>query len=523
MNSMKMTILTFIILALTGCTPAEPDNGGTGSVPSHNDPYYPIPESEYLPAMQPSGDMIMDFSRVGYRWGDEDIPDVPVKLVLSPPEDGGDATALIQNAVDLVSDGAVLLSKGIYNVYGTIRIGKSGVVLRGEGQDETGGTVIRAAGTGQRDLIVIEGSGKRHVDRLSSESNVIDDYVPSGRFWLRTSTARSFSIGDEVVIYRPSTREWISDLRMDQIPPRSDGGKITQWQPGKYDLYAERIITKINGDTLHFENPVPMSLDRKYGGGSVFPYHYDGRIEGVGVENLLLVSDYASDEDENHGWNAVTIAVAEHCWVRNVTSKFFGMGLVSIDDYAKNISVLNCTCLAPKSQIAGSRRYSFHISQGQLCLVKGCKSDDARHDYATGAMNCGPNVFTDCTATNTHADIGPHQRWNVGTLYDNITTDGEICIQDRSNYGSGHGWAGANNVVWNCTASVIIVQSPWVSAYNWCIGSTGRKSPGKFTNPLRPDGVWMSAGEKASPAYLYEAQLLVRKRSSEPGGATLRR
>ena len=112
MNSMKMTILTFIILALTGCTPAEPDNGGTGSVPSHNDPYYPIPESEYLPAMQPSGDMIMDFSRVGYRWGDEDIPDVPVKLVLSPPEDGGDATALIQNAVDLVSDGAVLLSKG---------------------------------------------------------------------------------------------------------------------------------------------------------------------------------------------------------------------------------------------------------------------------------------------------------------------------------------------------------------------------------------------------------------------------
>ena len=194
---MKMILISFLVVALSGCVPAGPDNNGSGQETVHKDPYYPVPESEYLPARQPSGDMIMDFSRVGYKWGDEDIPDVPVKIVLSPPEDGSDATALIQNAVDNVSDGAVLLSKGVYNVYGSIFIRKSGVVLRGEGQSETDGTVIRAAGSGRRDLIVIGGSGERQVDRISVESNIIEDYVPSGRFWLRTSAAGSFNVGDE--------------------------------------------------------------------------------------------------------------------------------------------------------------------------------------------------------------------------------------------------------------------------------------------------------------------------------------
>ena len=60
-----------------------------------------------------------------------------------------------------------------------------------------------------------------------------------------------------------------------------------------------------------------------------------------------------------------------------------------------------------------------------------CQSTEGRHDYVTGARVCGPNVFYNCTAFQTYADIGPHHRWAVGTLYDNIITDGEINVQDR--------------------------------------------------------------------------------------------
>ena len=81
------------------------------------------------------------------------------------------------------------------------------------------------------------------------------------------------------------------------------------------------------------------------------------------------------------------------------------------------------------------------------------------HDYVTGAQVCGPNVFYNCTASQTFADIGPHHRWSVGTLYDNIVTDGEINVQDRGQMGSGHGWAGVTQVLWNCRVNRAAVRA----------------------------------------------------------------
>lgn len=405
------SIHQLVLLAALGllcCSTDRVDDGGDPTPPpAAADLRYPVVESDYMPSRQQTGDMIPDFSRVGYRWGDRAIPDVAVVETLTPPSDGGDATALIQQAIDRTQSGAILLKRGVYRISGTIRINRSGIVLRGEGEGEDG-TLLVAAGTTKRDLVVIGGSGSRRVESNTEAYDILDDYVPAGRFWVRSPRAGEFRVGDNVVVYRPSTREWISDLKMDQIPPRADGLPITQWEPGRFDTYAERVITLIKGDTLHFENPIVMSLDRKYGDGRVLRYSYADRIEECGVENLRFDSDYTGPEDENHGWNAVAVKVAAHCWVRNVTSLHFGMGLVTMDQYAKNISVLDCTCLEPVSTLAGSRRYSFHISQGQLCLVKDCTSEDARHDYATGSLNCGPNVFTSCRAKRPHADIGPH-------------------------------------------------------------------------------------------------------------------
>jgi hypothetical protein len=166
--------------------------------------------------------------------------------------------------------------------------------------------------------------------------------------------------------------------------------------------------------------------------------------------------------------------------------------------------------LDAKSKITGGRRYSFN-NDGQQNLVMNCKSTEGRHDYVTGARVCGPNVFYNCTATQTHADIGPHHRWASGTLYDNIITDGEINIQDRGNWGSGHGWAGVTQIVWNCTAKRASVQSPWANGKNYCIGLTGGKYAGRL--PGRPDGEWEGQNKTGlQPGSLYLAQLKARKR-----------
>lgn len=130
--------------------------------------------------------MILDFSRVGYRWGDAEIPTVAVVATLTPPADGADATNLIQSAIDKTVAGAIVLKKGVYNISGTIRIGKSGIVLRGEGDTETDGTVLVATGAVQRDLIVISGTGPRSVDDNTAAYAIKDDYIPAGQFWVRS-------------------------------------------------------------------------------------------------------------------------------------------------------------------------------------------------------------------------------------------------------------------------------------------------------------------------------------------------
>lgn len=89
-----------------------------------------------------------------------------------------------------------------------------------------------------------------------------------------------------------------------------------------------------------------------------------------------------------------------------------------------------------------------------------CQSSEGRHDYVTGARVCGPNVFYNCSASQTFADIGPHHRWAVGTLYDILITDGEINVQDRGQMGAGHGWAGVTQVLWTAGAPCCYIKTP---------------------------------------------------------------
>lgn len=489
--------------------------------------YEPIPEIAAL-GIKPDNDggTILDFSRVGYRYGDKDIPKVPVVKVVKPPKRGADATALIQAAVDEISAlpyeqrGAILLKKGLYNVRGSIRIKASGIVIRGEGTDLRKGTRIHSTRTDDglktnSTLFAFVGEKGRGV-RKPDEDNIIED-IPVGQFWARVSNPRDFAVGDNIVVHANTPMTLISDLKMDQIPTRKGqkegAGHWNENTINRKDM--ERVITKISGDTLWFENPLSMSILQRYDGGYVAHYRYTNRIAECGIENLYMDCEYASDTDENHCWSAVVFRVAEHCWAQNLEGKYFGMSLTMLTNYAKNITVSNCKMSEHKSIIKGNRRYPFLIA-GQLCLVKDCYSEDARHAYATsGARTNGPNVFLRCRAKRTHTDTGPHHRWATGTLYDNVVVEGKINIQDRCSMGPGHGWAGVNEVLWNCEADAVAVQSPWACGANYSIGTIGEYWEGYRKN--RPEGVWISHGCHVFPLSLYEAQL-TQRRKLQPGG-----
>lgn len=450
------------------------------------------------------GNILPDFSSVGYYGHERPIPFVEVVKFVEP---SANSQQTIQSAIDDVSKmpirkngfrGAILLKNGIYKIPGTIRINTSGIVLRGEGN----ATVLIATGSGQRNLIHISGKGSiKEVE--GTRQKIVDSYVPVGAKSFAVSSAKCFKVGDPIIVFRPGTQNWIHDLKMDAINQRDS--TIKQWQPKEYDLEFERIITKIEKNKIFIDNSVVMAMEDQYGGGAIYKYSFDGRINNVAVENLVCQSEYTSDSDEDHGWNAVFFNNIENGWVKNVTSKYFGYSCVNLGGGAKHITVDSCQYLQPKSKIEGGRRYSFN-NDGQLNLVMNCFASEGRHDYVTGARVCGPNVFYNCRSENAKADIGPHHRWAMGTLFDNIITDGEINIQDRGDWGTGHGWAGVNQVIWNCTAGRAAIQDPWVSGKNYVIGLKASRYEGRLKG--RPQTEWEGkSGEGLQPSSLYMAQL----------------
>lgn len=466
---------------------------------------YPGKDGKLVYVADERGNRIPDFSHAGYSGGGIAIPDLPVKAEVAPGE--GDDGARIQAAIDAVSKlpldrrglrGAALLKKGRYEIAGVIKIASSGVVLRGEGQGEDG-TVLIATGVEKRILINVGGSGEwREVPGTRRE--ITDAYVPLGAYSFRVKDAAGFKVGDQIIVHRPSTAEWIRALGMDRIPPREDGGRVEQWKPGTKDLLFDRVITKIGGNEITVDAPLGNALDQAYGGGAIYKYEFPARVTQVGVENLRGVSEYKGrqDEDEEHAWDFIVIDAAANAWVRRITALHFAHNAVKVEKKAKLVTVEDSTCLDPVSRISGSRRYPFTIS-GQLSLVQRCFARNGRHDFAQGSLSPGPNVFLDCASEKSHSDSGPHHRWAAGALYDNVRVpEGAINIRNRGNLGTGHGWAGANMVIWNSEAGVITCEKP-PTAQNFCLGCR--------TKDRRGDGHWESFGQPVEPRSLYLKQL----------------
>lgn len=441
-------------------------------------------------------------------WSDADIPVYENLVVLEPPVDGSDATLMIQEAIDAFEGkGAILLKEGVYNIYGSISLNKSNLVLRGEGD----GTVLIAKGKSRRSLMEFGNKTPRILG--AKKADIAQELVPVGVFSVEIAGKNPFRKGDKVVVVWQPNDKWITALGMDQIPPRKDGLEVLPWYKEDFVQYWERTVVDVNGHILQFENPLVMPLDSQYGEFFVQSYSYENRISESGIENLRAVSEYEHEEDEEHSWTAIEVFAAEHCWIRNVVGENFCFCCVDMREGAKNITVDSCSYLHPKALTKGMRKYGFYFAKGQQCLVVNCVGVGTRHAFATADCTGGPNVFLDCKERDGKGDCGPHMRWASGVLYDNVETDAMLRVQDRSNLGPSHGWAGVTHVFWNCTAKRLVCQSPQVTGKNYCIGCIGQKHRGNFAG--KPDGVWISHGEKVSPLSLFRAQLEQRRKTQK--------
>jgi len=535
----------------------------------------------YIPDYR--GNRIPDYSSVGYKGGGVPIPDVPVKAIVEPQP--GDNTALIQQAINEVSNlpldqngfrGAVLLKQGFYEIAGSLRINRSGVVLRGEGQgdvqdfwlDPADGytleelrqslegreaTVLVATGSDTRRILDIAGAEGPEIAE-ESVLEIVDQYVPVGsKSFTVTSSDRvellspgdgrtisgipefewklvdpNFKVGDKIIVERSGNADWISEIKMDQIPPRPDGNPITQWSP--FDLRFENEIVDIQGDRIFLKHPVVNAIETRWGGGRIYHYSEEGRINQVGIENLRAISYWKPNQDgvddTRHPDRFVILNNLRDAWVRNVTVEhFYGTGgAISTGRGSIALTIMDSsTLIADRSFYAGpgydssgrtffetgvyTGRYGFDLS-GQGALVMRNYAINNRHAYVVGSRVTGPNVFLDGLGEQSLTWSEPHHRWSVAGLYDNVQD--MIALMNRLRYGSGHGWAGANFVAWN-TEGRLVCEQP-ATAQNYAIGHVGTWSDGPFhtwnlQNFGKSYGYWESHGAHVKPRSLYLQQL----------------
>lgn len=452
------------------------------------------------------GNRVPDFSTCGYAGGDRQIPEVPVRVVVSPV--AGDETARIQRAINYVAGlpvdtngfrGAVLLWKGRHEVLGALQITNSGIVLRGQGIDEEG-TVVLATGTDRRTLIRILGQNNFSA-RANPGWQITNDYVPVGAESFPVANADGLAVGDTIDIVRPSTKEWIGALGMTEF-----GGGIGDWRlvwhPGSYDLVWDRTIQKIDGNVITVDSPITTAMEKGFGGGSVKLYSWPGRITNIGIENLRLESAFndAQPGDENHSWFAITMESAADAWVRQVTFEHFAGSAVAVYESCKRVTVEDCLSLAPVSENAGWRRNTF-FTMGQQTLFLRCWAEQGRHDFSAGFCAAGPNAFVQCEDAQPLSDSGAIGSWASGLLFDNVRIDGNgLSLMNRGDDGEGAGWSAANSVFWQCDASKISCENP-PGAQNWAFGCWGE---------FEGNGIWREANSSIRPVSLYVAQVADR-------------
>lgn len=232
----------------------------------------------------------IDFSHAGYGGGGIPLPDVPAVLTVRPT--GGDDTRLLQAALDHVAGlplqaneyrGALQLAEGKFLVSGQLRIKADGVVLRGSGIRRT---TLVAMGKSRRSLIE---AGSKKAPKSGTSVNVTDNVVPAGSHTLTIEHVQGLRVGDPIIITRPSTKEWISDLGMDTLKGIFPDLRF-HWVLGSRNLVWDRTITAIDPATkqITLDAPITTALEQKYGGGTVAKVSASAPFQYIGLENLVL-------------------------------------------------------------------------------------------------------------------------------------------------------------------------------------------------------------------------------------------
>jgi hypothetical protein len=483
-----------------------------------------------------NGHRIPDFGKVGYRYG-KALPNVPIRCTISPID--GDNTAHIQAAIDLVARsyepdengirGAVKLSEGVFTTNDIIYLNHDGVVLQGSGSgsDPSRNTLIRSTRTGT-DATVFH-LGVR--DLLSSENwdgavagsvvSILPRHIPIGEQNIIVSDVSPFQAGDLVVIRQVRSDRWYDAV--------DDGGVVNTpgWKERAFDwmdITYVRFVTAVGSGFVTIDAPLYHKLNADHGDLLLYKYNstsIDKTIQrDIGIQDMSIDiefegKDASSSDDIQHTQRGVMIRGLIDGWIRNVAILHFAKDGVILHRSSR-ITIQDSVVAHPVAPTSGGYKYGFALSVGaQQILIQDCKATGTRHGFILNGStrSSGVVVLRGELKENIGSSEG-HRQWSLGVLFDSCrvtsapTSHTAFLLGNRGDWGTSHGWASVNSVIWNTHTygyGDIVVQKP-PTAQNFVIGSSGSINrsaawPGEWGYVERKFG-----SRQLYPPSLYEAQ-----------------
>lgn len=465
-----------------------------------------------------------DMSFAGYRMGNEKIPTIRVKITVSDKGaragDGVDDGAAFQAAINAVSEGAVLIPAGVYDIERVLRISKKGIVLRGSGP----GTVLRFARPlstmlrFKRPFKTMLGHGPCGGrsgwswcgGAISVEGTDAGEKLAEVRARARrgdkalvVSTISNFTVGRRVRLVLDET---VDGSLMQEILHRGGHfrGRTISWVANvvAVDAAARKII---------LDRPLRTDVELAW---SPRLHAYAPEVYGVGIEDLTVdfPNGGGADHFEEQGYNGLELKGVSDCWVRNVRIKNADSGIYI--ESGTRFTTLDGVVFSGRG---GHHGIEFDSGSSDNLFTNFVFDTMFIHDITVQLLAHG-NVISRGRGVNLNFD---HHR---AAPFENLFTDIDVGRGDRVWESSGDvRWGGANSAAretfWNIRDSA---GAPPRGLPGWpqmnVVGATRTNVP-PDTSTIHPRA-WI---EGMSPSELFPSDIhaaqVARRRASPSNSA----
>jgi len=509
---MRLLALLAILGSLAACT--EPGPAGSGQTSE----LWGRAGERWSPRSR-----LPDFSFAGYHFGDDPIPDVPVRASVTDfgakGDDDADDTEAFLKAIASTSNGAILIPAGRYVLTQVLKLTRSGVVLRGAGRDATvlyfpkplvdmvgpspdwaGSNTAKGRWSWGGGVIWCEGrdAGVRLADVVAPASR--------GDSALTLSSASGLAAGQTIRLLQHDPPDDSLGRHLHAEQSKAGPGMLKALD-GRLVDWAARI-TSVSGNRVTIDRPLRVDVRPEWKP-EIFSCVPD--LQELGLENFSI--EFPDSPYEGHftekGFNGIFFSSVHHSWVRNVSILDADNGVFfhttsATHGISRGVTISGLRLGTRWRTKAINGHHGIALEGPQDCLVVDFVIDTQFvHDLTVDSVCCG-NVFSRGRGRNLCFD---HHTY---APYENLFTEIDAGIGDRlwKSGGPSDGGPGsaARETLWNVRASAPPPAAAPHPQLN-IIGMTAWPT-------LKSDATWIEAiaPESLVPPNLHEAQVARRRR-----------